>query len=138
MPEDEVQTQQRSPITILSDDEGYLLEEEQQISKAEVNAETCREFFTSEIKAAKPNKKKKRIVTPYCRPKTRPTNKLRWNMKKMLNPKLNSKQETVLNDTSSNEEPEIGKMNSKKEDKVADALSRNAKLNFTAAISTIQ
>ena len=110
---DEVQTKQRSPITILYDDEGYLLEEEQPIAKAEVNAETCREFFTSEIKAGKPNKKKKRTVTPYWRPKTRPTNKLRWNMKRLLNPKLNSKQETVSNDTSSNEEPKIGKINIK-------------------------
>ena len=77
MPEDEVQTQQRSPITILSDDEGYLLEEEQPIAKAEVNAKTCKEFFTSEIKVGKPNNKKKRTITPYWRPKTRPTNKLR-------------------------------------------------------------
>ena len=39
-------------------------------------------------------------------------------MKKLLNPKLNSKQETVLNDTSSNEEPEIGKMNIKSKGKI--------------------
>jgi len=91
MPEDDFQTQQRSPLTILSDDEGYLLEEDQPIDKAEGKHETCGEFFISEIKAAKPNKKKKRTVTPYWRPKTRPTNKLKWNMKRLLNPKLNSK-----------------------------------------------
>ena len=104
MPEDEVQTKQRSPITILSDDEGYLLEEEQPIAKAELSVEACREFFTSDIKSVKSNKKKKKIVTPYWRPKTRETNKLRWNMKRILNPKLDSKQETVLIDTTSNEE----------------------------------
>ena len=65
MPEDEVQTKQRSPLTILSDDEGYLLEEEQPIAKAELSAEACREFFTSDIKSVKSNKKKKRTVTPY-------------------------------------------------------------------------
>ena len=31
-------------------------------------------------------------------------------MKRLLNPKLNSQQETILTDTSSNEETEIGKM----------------------------
>ena len=45
-------------------------------------------------------------------------------MKRLLNPKLNSKQETVLNDTSSNEEPEIGKINIKSKKKaVAKASS---------------
>ena len=55
----EFQTQQRSPLTILSDDEGYLLEEYQLIARTEVKAEACREFFTSEIKTVKPNRKKK-------------------------------------------------------------------------------
>ena len=38
-------------------------------------------------------------------------------MKRLLNPKLNSKQDTVLIDTSSNEETEIGKMDSKSKGK---------------------
>ena len=38
-------------------------------------------------------------------------------MKRLLNPKLNSKQETVVTDTSSNEETEIGKMDSKSKGK---------------------
>ena len=49
--EEELQVKQRSPITILSDDEGYLLEEEK-VEK-----------------------------TSYFRPKTRSRNKLRLNMK---------------------------------------------------------
>ena len=103
----EFQTEQRSPLTILSDDEGYLLEEDQPITKTEDRDETCRAFSTSEIKTVKPNKKKKRfeVITPYWRPKTRATNKLRWSMKKLLNPKLNTKQMTVLDDIFSGEEP---------------------------------
>ena len=81
--EEELQTKQRSPITILSDDEGYLLEEDHPIAKTEDKAETCREFSTSEIKTVKPNRKKKKleVIAPYWRPKTRPTNKLRWNIR---------------------------------------------------------
>ena len=86
IPEDEVQTKPRSPLTILSEDEGYLLEDEQQIAKVGLSAEACGEFLTSEIKAAKPHKKKKRTVASYWRPKTRPTNKSRWSIKKILNP----------------------------------------------------
>ena len=52
IPEDDFQTQQRSPLTILSDDEGYLLEEDQPIDKAKGKHETCGEFFISEIKAS--------------------------------------------------------------------------------------
>ena len=45
-------------------------------------------------------------------------------MKNLLNPKLNSKQETILIDTSSNEETKIGKMDSKNKGKtVAKASS---------------
>ena len=43
--EEEIQTQQMSPITILSEDEDYWLEEDQPIAKTEAKAETCREFF---------------------------------------------------------------------------------------------
>ena len=124
---EEFQTQQRSPLTILSDDEGYLLEEDQPVDKTEDKPEACREFSTSEIKTVKPNRKKKKkfeVIAPYCRPKTRPTNKLRWNMKKLLNPKLNSKQVTVLKDISSGEEPEFDTMNIKSKGKtVAKASS---------------
>ena len=76
IPEDEVQTKPRSPLTILSDDEGYLLEEEQSqpIDEPEGRHGTCEEFLTSDIKAAKTHKKKKKAVTSYWRPKTRPTN----------------------------------------------------------------
>ena len=43
------------------------------------------------------------------RPKTRPRNKLRLSMKKLLNPRLNAKEVTVLDDDSSDEKPKIEK-----------------------------
>ena len=39
------------------------------------------------------------------RPKTRPINKLRLNMKKLLNPRLNTKEVTMLDDDSLDEKP---------------------------------
>ena len=54
------------------------------------------------------------MIAPYWRPKTRPTNKLRLNMKKLLNPRLNTKKVTVLDDISSDEKPEIDKMSIKR------------------------
>ena len=110
--EDEVQIKQRIPPTILSEDEGYLLEDGQPIGEVGLRVEACGEFLSSECKTAKP-KKKKRTAVSYRRPKTRPTNKLRWNMKKILNPKLNLGQEAVVIDSSSNEEAEIDKQGSK-------------------------
>ena len=41
--------------------------------------------------------------TPAWRPKTRPRNKLSLNMKKLLNPRLNTKEVTVLDDDSADE-----------------------------------
>ena len=55
---EEFQTQPRIPLTIISDDEGYLLEEDHPIDEAEGRHEACGEFLTTEIQAAKPNKKK--------------------------------------------------------------------------------
>ena len=132
--EEEIQTQQRSPITILSDDEGYLLEEDQSIVKTEVKAETCREYSTLENKKVRPLRKKNRVevvefaavkhqirnlrmmgeLAPAWRPKTRPRNNLRLNLKKLLNPRLDSKEVTVLDDVSLEEKPEIDKVSSKK------------------------
>ena len=40
--EEEIQTQQMSPITILSEDEDNWLEEDQPIAKTEAKAKTCR------------------------------------------------------------------------------------------------
>ena len=38
--EEEIQAKQRSPITILSDDEGYLLEEDQSMDKNKVKIDS--------------------------------------------------------------------------------------------------
>ena len=133
--EEELQVKQKSPITILSDDEGYLLEEEQ-VEKTEVKAEAYRELSTSGSKIVKPNRKKNKLEMEFSaikhqgrtmkmlgelalgwRPKNRPKNKFRLNSKKLMNPKLNIQEVTVLDDASSNEEPEIGKMNIKRKEK---------------------
>ena len=135
--EEEIQTQQRSPITILSEDEGYLLEEDQSIAKYEARFDSCKEFSTLENKTVRPRTKKNRVevmefaavkhqgrnlrmmgeLAPAWRPKTRPTNKLKLNLKKLLNPKLNTKEVTVLDDISSDEEPESDKMSIKRKKK---------------------
>ena len=38
--EEGIQAQQRSPLTILSEDEGYLLEEDESIAKTEAKVDT--------------------------------------------------------------------------------------------------
>ena len=40
--EEDIQAHQRSPITILSEDEGYLLEEDESIAKTEAKIGTCK------------------------------------------------------------------------------------------------
>ena len=52
-------------------------------------------------------------IAPVWRPKTRPGNKLRLNMKKLLNPKLNKERVTVIDDSSSNEKLNDDKGDSK-------------------------
>ena len=51
-------------------------------------------------------------LAPRWRPKTRPRNKLRMNMKKFLNPKLN-KGVIVIDDSSSDEKLDVDKGDSK-------------------------
>ena len=120
---------QRIPITILSEDEGYLLEGDELTVKAETGVGTYREFSSQEDKTVRPKKKKIKVkamefatvrhqgrtlkmlgdLAPRWRPKTRPKNKLRLNMKKLLNPKLNTKAVTVLDTSSSDEKIEFSK-----------------------------
>ena len=52
-------------------------------------------------------------LAPGWRPKTRPKNKLKLNMKKLLNPKLNTEEVIVLDNSSSDEKLEFVKGNSK-------------------------
>ena len=47
------------------------------------------------------------------RPKTRPRNKLRLNMKKLMNPKLNKERVTMIDDSSSDEKLNDDKGDSK-------------------------
>ena len=57
-------------------------------------------------------------LAPGWRPKTRPRNKLRLNMKKLLNPNLNVKGVTVIDDNSADEESKIDKVSSRRKEAV--------------------
>ena len=59
--EENIQVRQRSPITILSEDEGYLLEEDESIAKTEVRIGTCKEFSTLENKIVRPRNNKNKV-----------------------------------------------------------------------------
>ena len=52
-------------------------------------------------------------LSPRWRPKTRPRNKLRLNMKKLLNPKLNKEGVTLIDYSSSDEKLDVDKDDSK-------------------------
>ena len=52
-------------------------------------------------------------LAPGWRPKTRPRNKLRLNMKKLVNPKLKKEGVTVIDNSSSDENLEFSKGDSK-------------------------
>ena len=62
------------------------------------------------------------------RPKTRPRNKLRLSMKKLLNPSLNTKEVTILDDVSSDEKQKIDKESSKRK---KEAVVRSSALHPT-------
>ena len=53
-------------------------------------------------------------LAPGWRPKTRPKNKLRLNMKKLLNPKLNTEGITMIDNSSFDEKLDFGKGDSKR------------------------
>ena len=108
--EEDTKVQKQSPITILSEDETYLFEEDKIPVIGETKVGTKKEFQNSqEDRVAVPTKKKLKVMEfsifihqgknlkmvgeldPGWRPKTRPRNKLRLNMKKLLNPKLSDR-----------------------------------------------
>ena len=57
-------------------------------------------------------------IAPVWRPKTRPINKLRLNMKRLLNPKLNKERVTVIDYSSSMEKLNDDKYDSKGKKKI--------------------
>ena len=59
--EENTKVQQRIPITILSEDEGYLLEGDELTVSAETRASTHREFSNQEDKIVMPKKKKIKV-----------------------------------------------------------------------------
>ena len=115
----------------MSEDETYLLEEDKLVVIDKTRVGTKKEFHSLEDRTAVPKKKKLKVMefasviyqgktlkmvgelAPGWRPKTRPRNKLRLNMKKLLNPKLNKEGVTVIDDSSSDEKLDVGKGDSK-------------------------
>ena len=109
---------------------------------------THREFSSQEDKTVMPKKKKIKIkamefstvrhqgrtlkmlgdLTPRWRPKTRPKNNLSLNMKRLLNPKLNTKAVTVLDTSSSDEKIEFRKGGCKIKKALKSAVSSDEKI----------
>ena len=104
---EDTKVQKQSPITVLSEDEKCLFEEDKLPIIDETKVGTKKEFQSQENEVAVPKKKKLKFIefasvthqsktfkmlgelAPVWRPKTRPRNKLKLNMEKLLNPKLN-------------------------------------------------
>ena len=105
--EEDIEEQKKSPITVLSDEDEKCLFDDDKIP---VTNET-RVFVDQELRThcdKEPVSKRRKMkvvefatvihqgktlkmlgeIAPVWRPKTRPKNKLRLNMKKLLNPKL--------------------------------------------------
>ena len=59
--EENTKVQQRSPITILSEDEGYLLEGDESTVSAKTRDGTQREFYSQEDKTVMPKKNKIKV-----------------------------------------------------------------------------
>ena len=63
--EEDAKVQQRSPITILSEDEGYLLEGDELTVHAESRVDTHRKCYSQEDKAERSKKKKTKVKAMY-------------------------------------------------------------------------
>ena len=117
---EDVKEQKQSPITVLSEeDEKYLSDEARVPTTDETRVYSKQEIHNHFEEETLSRKKRMKVVEltsithqgkvlkmlrevgAIWRPKTRPKNKLRLNMKKLLNPKLDEKKVTVIEDSSS-------------------------------------
>ena len=122
--------QKQSTITILSEDEKCLFDDDDKIPVTNATRVSVDQKLHSHCDEVALSKRKKIKVVEFAsithqgktikmlgeiaavwRPKTRPKNKLRLNMKKLLNPKLNKERVTVIDDSSYEE-----KLNDDKDD----------------------
>jgi len=126
---EDIEVQRQSPITVLSEDEKCLFDDDKVPATDATRVCIEQEFHSNGDEVALSKRKKIKVVefasvihqgntfkmlgeiAPIWRPKTRPNNKLRLNMKKLLNPKLNKERVTVIDDSSSEE-----KLNDDKDD----------------------
>ena len=118
---EDIEVQRESPITVLSKDEKFLFDDDKVPVTDATRVCTDKEFHSQGDEVALPKRKKLKVVefasvthqgktfkmlgeiASVWRPKTRPRNKLRLNMKKLLNPKLSKEKLTVIDDYSSEE-----------------------------------
>ena len=128
---EDIEVQRQSPITVLSEDEKCLFEDDKVPVIDATRVCTKKEFHSQGDEVALPKRKNLKVVefasvthqgntfkmlgeiAPMRRPKTRPRNKLRKNMKKLLNLKLNKERVTVIDDSSSDEKLNVDKGESK-------------------------
>ena len=119
---EEVKEQKQSPITVLSEeDEKYLSDEARVLVTNEAKVCVKQEIHTHCDEKTVSRKKRMKVVEfssithqgkvlkmlgevgTVWRPKTRPKNKLRLIIKKLLNPKLAKEKVTVIKDSTSQE-----------------------------------
>ena len=129
--EEDIEVQRQIPITVLSEDEKFLFDDDKVPFTDATRVCIEKEFHSQGDEVALPKRKKIKVVefasvthqgktfkmlgeiAPIWRPKTRPKNKLRLNMKKFLNPKLNKERVIVIDDSSSDEKLNEDKGDSK-------------------------
>ena len=128
---EDIEIQRQSPITVLSEDEKCLFEDDKVPIIDATRVYTKKKFHSQGDEAALPRRKKLKFVefssvthqgktfkmlgeiATVWRPKNRPRNQLRLNMKKLLNPKLNKERVIVIDDSSYNEKLNDDKGDSK-------------------------
>ena len=121
-----VKEQEQVPITVQSEDEENSLfnearvDTEQDVQKQSEEGVMSRGIKRKVVQLASIRHQGKALcmlgeIGASWRPKTRPKNKLRLNMKKLLNPKLAQKKITVIEDSSSQEELEDNEDQNEKE-----------------------
>ena len=112
-----VKEQEQVPITVQSEDEEKSLSDEARVhTKQKIQTQSKEEAMSRGIKRKVVQldsiKHQGKVLSmsgeigTCWRPKTRPKNKLRLNMNKLLNPKLAKKKIIVIEDSSSQEELE--------------------------------
>ena len=119
---EDVKEQKQNPITVLSEEDEKYLSDEARVPTTDETGVYSKQEIHSHFEEETMSRKKRVKVVEFAlithqgkvqkmlgevgavwRPKIRPKNKLRLNMKKLLNPKLAEKKVIVIEDSSSQE-----------------------------------